>query len=661
MRRADIKLLFPIAIMAALLVAVISCSNPKDPVDDTKPTVTITYPEDLALVPNSVDVRAEASDNEKVTKVEFYIDAQLYYTDNIAPWGCLWTTGMDESGEHTIYAKAFDATGNWDRSELVTVTCENTPPAAVSDLAATDPDLSGSLTLSWTAPGDDGTTGTAAVYDLRYYWAPITADNWVSAVRVEGEPTPQAAGSSETCDYSGLSLSRTFYFAIRTQDALGNWSDISNVVEVTTPDLMGGALSYAIGDNANSMTAADIDGDTYIDLAVAHLSETDNLSLLFNSGDGTFADPVVYYARRLVAAVSVADIDDDGDNDLVAANNSCDYFLTEVDSASSVSILENVGAAVFELQILDTYDTAYRYCTNIAYDPVGDSLMCTLWSQTLQENPRVLLPFSLFDSTLVDTSVVNYYADERSTALCVADIDNDLAMDIVVSNQLTTNLSVLRNNGDGTYQDPVNYACGANIPNSVCAGDFNNDGWIDLANTCGGSNQVTVFLNNGDGTIGNPENGNRNFTKDVGHAPTSICCGDVNGDGYLDLITANSLESNVSILLRNPAYNPATPSSLYLSETVRPAGRGARAAVVSDLSGDAALELVVANNYDDNVSMMASAGEFLYYSYNTVEFMAGDGPVDIECADFDGDGDNDIAVLNQNEGSILILYNQTVP
>ena len=80
MRRADIKLLFLIALMATL-VMVSSCSNPEDPKDTTDPTVAITAPENNAFVPNTVDVVAEASDNEEVTK------------GNLATFNFLWQTG----------------------------------------------------------------------------------------------------------------------------------------------------------------------------------------------------------------------------------------------------------------------------------------------------------------------------------------------------------------------------------------------------------------------------------------------------------------------------------------------------------------------------------------------------------------------------------------
>jgi len=55
-----------------------------------------------------------------------------------------------------------------------------------------------SADLSWTAPADDGTPGTASGYDIRYSRSPITATSWVSATQVTGEPTPLAVTQGNT-------------------------------------------------------------------------------------------------------------------------------------------------------------------------------------------------------------------------------------------------------------------------------------------------------------------------------------------------------------------------------------------------------------------------------------------------------------------------------
>ena len=93
-----------------------------------------------------------------------------------------------------------------------------------------------SVTLRWTAPGDDGTVGTAAQYDIRYSTSAITNNNFNSATQATGEPAPKVAGSSEAFTLNNLAANTTYYFAIKAADEASNWSGLSNVVNVTTGD-----------------------------------------------------------------------------------------------------------------------------------------------------------------------------------------------------------------------------------------------------------------------------------------------------------------------------------------------------------------------------------------------------------------------------------------
>ena len=91
--------------------------------------------------------------------------------------------------------------------------------------------LPGEIRLTWTAPGDDGTTGTATGYDVKLSHAPITAGNFGAAAPLErwlDPPSPLAAASPETLIVFGLSPDSTWYFAIQTHDEVPNLSGVSN-------------------------------------------------------------------------------------------------------------------------------------------------------------------------------------------------------------------------------------------------------------------------------------------------------------------------------------------------------------------------------------------------------------------------------------------------
>ncbi len=108
-----------------------------------------------------------------------------------------------------------------------------TAPSRIGDLAINSVDWN-KVTLGWTAPGDDGTSGTAGQYDIRYSTSPPakadTAAWWAGATQVTGEPAPQAYGNAESMEVTGLSPSTPYYFAIKALDEHYNDSDISDIV-----------------------------------------------------------------------------------------------------------------------------------------------------------------------------------------------------------------------------------------------------------------------------------------------------------------------------------------------------------------------------------------------------------------------------------------------
>lgn len=116
---------------------------------------------------------------------------------------------------------------------FVTVGPDVTPPAAVANLTISLVH-DRNLMLGWTAPGDDGMTGSAAAYDLRWSTNPITAANFATALPVTIQPTMLPSGSAQTYIVLNLNPSTTYYFALKARDEANNWSGVSNVPTATT-------------------------------------------------------------------------------------------------------------------------------------------------------------------------------------------------------------------------------------------------------------------------------------------------------------------------------------------------------------------------------------------------------------------------------------------
>lgn len=109
----------------------------------------------------------------------------------------------------------------------------NTPPSRITNLAAAqvNDDI---VTLTWSAPGDDGATGRAAMYQLRRSSQTITDANFTAGTVVPIAQLPGTAGASERFVVSGLTAGTSYHFAIRAIDDDAAASLVSNSVSVTT-------------------------------------------------------------------------------------------------------------------------------------------------------------------------------------------------------------------------------------------------------------------------------------------------------------------------------------------------------------------------------------------------------------------------------------------
>lgn len=106
------------------------------------------------------------------------------------------------------------------------------------------PSTATDVTLAWTAPGDDGVTGQAASYDIRQSTNPITPTNFSQAQKVANVPLPSIAGAQQTMTVTGLSSNTTYYFSLKTSDAVGNTSEMSNIATATTATLNTACLPH---------------------------------------------------------------------------------------------------------------------------------------------------------------------------------------------------------------------------------------------------------------------------------------------------------------------------------------------------------------------------------------------------------------------------------
>lgn len=142
------------------------------------------------------------------------------------------------------------------------------PPAAVTDLSAS-PAGAGELFVTWTAPGEDGTRGTARSYDLRYSSSPITTPaEFEASTAVARLPVPSPAGSRETVSVRDLPAAMRLYLRVRAADAGGFRSGLSNAASTSTLHVATGGV-LADGQDAAVFSARQMVSVTEVSSASA--------------------------------------------------------------------------------------------------------------------------------------------------------------------------------------------------------------------------------------------------------------------------------------------------------------------------------------------------------------------------------------------------------
>ena len=144
--------------------------------------------------------------------------------------------GLSPSTAYWCAIRTADEAGNWSGvSNIVSFTTASSsdsirPAPLPLVLAATG---ASTVTLNWTATGDDSLSGTASQYELRWSTSAITGANWSAATLVtSGVPMPAAPGTTQASLVAGLNRGLDLWFAIRVRDEMNNWSALSNVVAV---------------------------------------------------------------------------------------------------------------------------------------------------------------------------------------------------------------------------------------------------------------------------------------------------------------------------------------------------------------------------------------------------------------------------------------------
>ncbi len=297
------------------------------------------------------------------------------------------------------------------------------------------------------------------------------------------------------------------------------------------------SAAVTVGTGPVAITAADLDGDTHLDLASANVgSETfGNVSILLKDGSGVIGAATTTGAGRTPTAIVSTDLDGDGDIDLAAANG----------ESNNVSVLVNSGDGVTLGSVTLLVGSGPASVATGDFDGDGNTDLVT--ANTSSNDVSVLLNKGRYRhgrwlgfAAATDTSV-GASPPSWPTAVTASDFDRDDDVDLAVANLNGLSVSVLENDGTAAFTKTEQLSVGSQ-PQSIAAVELNGDIWPDLAVANTNSATVSVLLNLG--------NGQFDAASDypVGSAPQTLAAGDLDGDGLADLVVANRGSGNISVL-----------------------------------------------------------------------------------------------------------------
>ena len=449
---------------------------------------------------------------------------------------------------------------------------------------------------------------------------------------------------------------------------VANWCATGSCANGTVGVLLGngdGTFQVAAAYNSgaqysDALALGDVNGDGKLDIVVSNYSGT--ASVLLGNGDGSFQTASTYGSGGYEPyGIAVADVNGDGKPDLFVTN----YCLSGSNcSNGSVGVLLGNGDGTFQVVVSSASGGQGADGVTVS-DVNGDGKpdlvvanRCLNNSSCANGSVGVLLGNGdgSFQAVVAYESGGGY-----SYAVTVSDLNGDGKPDVVVANQCAVvgtctngNVGVLLGNGNGSFQASVAYNPGGYQSYSAATADLNGDGKLDLivANSCNTFNNCTgalaVLLGKGDGSFQNEVT-----YSSGGFEAYSMAIADVNGDGKPDLIAVNACVSNsncnngtVSVLLGNG------DATFQTAMTFNSAGQYPLYLAVADVNGDGKPDLIVDNRCVSSSDCSTSTlGVLLGNGDGTFQAAVtytsnGNNSYSVAVADVNGDGKPDIVVTN---------------
>jgi len=468
-------------------------------------------------------------------------------------------------------------------------------------------------------------------------------------------------------------------------NSIDNWDDLvivnsasSSFTVFLSPAYPPVTVSTNVCNNPVALDLGNMDAQAAPDLALAcdPIAGVDQLQTWLNTGAGVFE----FVANKQPIpgsgslndprAIVIVDLNNDGIRDLAVANS----FLGEDSPGGSITLMRNSGAGDFGTDEFTNSRTPVgdtpRSIDAADIDGDGDQdLLLANWEThdvSVMEQTATLSATPNFSDQPSYTETF-FAAGFQVFDAAFGDLNGDNTPDIVATNanEFTGTVSTFLGGGDDLVQRAIRFAAGTGIslPNALAVADFDGDGIDDFAVANAFNDTVAVFRSTaGDAAPTAPFALRATLSFSANDLPFDVLAADLDSDGDQDLLvllSPNSGNGQVRVFTNNGSGTFAGAGSLAV-------GQLPWTMVLADFDGINGDDLAVTNLLDHTVSLFSanSASNALFSSQGTF-FTTVDGkitqcstnnvndPQDIDClpsgmgaADFDGNGDMDLAVSN---------------
>jgi len=304
-------------------------------------------------------------------------------------------------------------------------------------------------------------------------------------------------------------------------------------------DLNSGQIPYGI-------ESADIDGDGKKDILLTSTNSNifsvyRNISTTGILTNGSFASRVNFATVTNPAGIAVSDIDLDGRPDVVVTNSQEPFSISVFRNTSTPG---NISFAT-KVDIALNGQSYFVKMADLDDDGRPEIIAInTFLSSTIQIFGNLSSPGAIDASSFA--APVSLSSGSSARQPDIADLDGDGKLDIIAPNQDNNNFSVYSNlstTGTISFAPRVNVSCGSN-PVSARCGDIDGDGKVDVVIANNADHTISVYRNNS--TPGTLSFGSA-FTFNTGVNPYSANIADMDSDGKPEVIVANYTGKAISI------------------------------------------------------------------------------------------------------------------